>query len=94
MSEPLTIEQIDEWDRMALEGYQFIGPTVSRLIDHIRTLEKAMTCEPIEIICEDCGRLLVMVNLAAHSLTETSCREIEAFILKMHREAAHSKEQR
>jgi hypothetical protein len=50
-----------------------------------------MTCEPIEIICEDCGRLRTSVLVDAPHMTPFDKRRLrlEAFILAMHREAQH-----
>jgi len=55
-----------------------------------------MTCQPIEIICEDCGRLrtsvLIDTEIFGKQTAEMYRREISAFILAMHREAQHPKE--
>jgi predicted transcriptional regulator len=45
-----------------------------------------MTCEPIEIICEDCGRLRMSV-LVDDPNNVNERLDIAAFVLKMHREA-------
>jgi hypothetical protein len=53
-----------------------------------------MTCEPIEIICEDCGRLRTSVLMQNEGTTDETIRELKAIILAQHREAQHPKEKR